>query len=295
MRIIFWILSKLIAGVGRTAVLPFSREWMGLGNRLKGVCNFYSLGFRRILLLWRVDDYISASFSDLFNLKGCCVFEFNPANKLYRILTFFCRRFLPQGVVTNETPFWSFFIPKEMVTDCMAHYWSFSPNKKTYSVDWWYNRTPENIREYFRPFFEALEPSDAVRRRIAEVDFAIEDCVCVQIRFSGNSKDAKSVCSVESIINQMLKYPESTHFFITYFADAVGQQIKEAFPGRIHELPHKNCQSMIDAVAEIWLLGRGREIIASPQSTFVEFAWWWGGATQQVTEMVAEFNQSAGH
>ena len=48
---------------------------------------------------------------------------------------------------------------------------------------------------------------------------------------------------------------------------------------------------MIDAVADMWLLGRGREMIASPGSTFSEVAWWWSGARIPVKHLSPEYNQ----
>ena len=48
---------------------------------------------------------------------------------------------------------------------------------------------------------------------------------------------------------------------------------------------------MVDAVADMWILGHGREMIASPGSTFSEVAWWWSGARMKVKQLASEYNQ----
>ena len=40
---------------------------------------------------------------------------------------------------------------------------------------------------------------------------------------------------------------------------------------------------MIDAVAELYMLGKAAKAIYSPLSTFSELAWWLCGAKQDVT------------
>lgn len=49
------------------------------------------------------------------------------------------------------------------------------------------------------------------------------------------------------------------------------------------ELPHKNYKSMIDATADMFLLGLTKEAIYAKNSSFAEVGWWLGGAKTKVT------------
>ena len=71
----------------------------------------------------------------------------------------------------------------------------------------------------------------------------------------------------------------------------VSKLFHERFGDRVVELENKDYSSMIDAVADMWILGHCPEMIVSPESTFSEVAWWWGGCQSHVTMVKAEYNQ----
>lgn len=151
-------------------------------------------------------------------------------------------------------------------------------------IDFEYNRIPRNAIEIYRPYFEALKPSEVVKKRISEVELPA-DCVSVHVRqgrywneYSRGNRD-----SVDAFIEAMRNYSEDTCFFLAAANDEVAIKIKEAFPNRIVELPNKNFTDAIDAVAELYLLGQTDELLATYGSTFSEVAWWLGGCKQRVT------------
>ena len=282
-----------ILNAGRVAYVPFVQDWNGLGNRIKGLCNFYASlpGLRRVVLLWNVKQWVTARFADLFTLRNVKVVEINNG-LLYSSLKFVFRRFLPNGLVREERPFWSFILPHRLERPEFAHVWSFS-QKSAYSVDWWFDRTPSDVREFFLPFFENLMPSAAVLRR---VDVVIPgggylDAVSVQIRNTGLQEDAKDVCRVETILKVMDGYGPNQTFFISCMNASISKIVKDKFGARVFELPDKDYGSMVDAVADMYILGRCKEMIASPRSTFSEVAWWWGGARIKVVMLENEYNQ----
>lgn len=278
-------------GLKHEAYLPLNGDWYGLGNRIKGLANFYQLGYRKFTILWNTKSWVTDSFDHLFVLSGCSVREFTSTDGKYRLYAKTFRRFLPLGVVKEEAPFWSFILPKKYCRSEFKHKWSFS-EKATYSVDFRFNKIPEDIRDLYRPFFRALQPSDAVKERIATCELQ-PNIVGVQIRNTGDKEDKKDVCSIETIYAAMEKEQEGTMFFISAMNAEISAMFKERFPGRVLELPNKQYKSMIDAVADMWLLGQCSKMIASPGSTFSEVAWWWGGAKIPVVHLKTEYNQAS--
>ena len=281
-----------ILGKFGISYIPFSQEWNGLGNRVKGLCNFYSYvggKNRNFIMLWNTRQWVTAPFNALFTLDGCRIVEINNGF-VYSILKFFWRRFIPCSVVSDAYPFWSFILPDQMRRPEFTHRWSFCAFD-SYSVDWWFDKTPDDVREYYRPFFKALQPSKEVLRRIRSFEFDLRKLVGVQIRNSNNKEDQKDVASIETIIQIMNSFDSDQHFFISCMKSEVAERFHLQFGIRVHELPVKDYTSMIDAVADMWLLGHCREMVASPESTFSEVSWWWGGAVQPVRMVNAEFNQ----
>lgn len=290
-------LADLVAFLGNcyfrfkaVAYLPFNGDWYGLGNRLKGIMNFYQLGYRKFILVWNTKSWVTDSFENLFELEGCQIAEYTSGSWLYRFYSIMFRRFFPLKVVTEETPFWSFILPTTLHKEEFRHRWSFS-EKETYSIDFRFNDIPNDICEFYRPFFLALKPSVKVQERIDSVKLP-NHVVGVQIRNTGICSDKKDVCSLETIFAAMEKESPITVFFISAMNSEISAVFKKRFGQRIVELPEKVYTSMVDAVADMYLLGRCSKMIASPGSTFSEVAWWWGGAQIPVVHLKAEFNQA---
>ena len=272
----------------RIAYLPFIEDYEGLGNRIKAIANVWTLGYRRIITAWRVEGWVNMPYDSLFRMENCKMYSFSRGG--YKVLRLLFRRFLPYGIFNEYTPFWAFLLPKRFCREKYQHFWSFS-SVLVHSIDYRFNEIDEDIREYYRPFFENLFPSEDVLRRIKMVDMP-EDVVTVQVRNTNSRNDAKDVCSIDTIFKAMDEYPATQTFFISTMKQAVSSMFHARYGKRVFELPDKNPASLIDAVADMWLLGRGREMIASPCSTFSEVAWWWGGARIPVRHLKGEYNQA---
>lgn len=218
-------LSYLVSLIGhilfwfkREAYLPLNGDWYGLGNRIKGIANFYQLGYRKFTLIWNTKSWVTDSFNSLFCLKDCIIHEITSAEKKYGLYTKIFRRFLPLGVIKEECPFWSFILPRRFHYENLKHKWSFS---------------------------------------------------------------------------NMEREAPDTLFFISAMNDEIASLFKARFKGRVIELPNKCYSSMVDAVADMWLLGHCAKMIVSPGSTFSEVAWWWGGAKIPVVHLKSEYNQAS--
>lgn len=278
-------------GMCRKAYLPLNGDWYGLGNRIKGVANFYQFGYRKFTLLWNTTSWVTDSFHNLFVLDGCKVVEYTSSNKKYHRYGKIFRCFLPLGIVTKENPSWRFILPKAYHREAFKHTWSFT-KKESYSIDFKFNAIPEDVCNLYRPFFKALRPSASVKQRIETVHLP-KNVVGVQIRNTGIKEDKKGVCSLETIYAAMEQEPADTIFFISAMNTEIATLFKQRFGSRVLELPNKQYTSMVDAVADMWLLGRCSKLIASPGSTFSEVAWWWGGATAPVVHLKTEYNQAS--
>lgn len=155
-------------------------------------------------------------------------------------------------------------------------------NSKEY-IDFEYERIPLNVLQIYMKYFNALRPSDQVQSRIESVRLP-ENCVSVHLRpgrywneYGRGNRD-----SIAPYIDEMKKLPEDTSFFLAAANEVFAEQVRREFPGRIIELPNKDFQDAIDAVAELYLLGKTKVLLATGASTFSEVAWWLGGGKQEV-------------
>ena len=135
----------------------------------------------------------------------------------------------------------------------------------------------------FLPLFKALKPSTYVEKRISQVKTT--NYVSVHIRLDnvwkewgrGTDKDINDFFSV------MDNYPKDTLFFLASADPRVAAKFVKRYGKRIIQIPDKDFSSEFDAVADIYLLSRGRELIASYGSSFSNLSWWLSGCKMKVT------------
>jgi hypothetical protein len=293
------LLSAMISGVVSPvfrilgiAYLPFNQEFNGLGNRVKGIANFYASGYRRFLIPWTVRGWVTDSWHSLFRLEDAFVYEINnlEQERGFNLLISVLRRFLPRGIIDEAHPFWSFKVPQKYWRPEYKHRWSFC-DREMYSIDFRFNEIDEDVKSVFGPFFKSLLPSGKVQSRIDSFPGVYSQLVSVQVRNTGIKDDRKGVCSLESIMAAMDSHHADQRFFLSVMNDGIRDFFVSRYGRRVCFLPDKDCTSMVDAVADMWILGHCREMIASPRSTFSEVAWWWGGAQIPVTHLETEYDQ----
>ena len=273
----------------RCAYLPFVSDYIGLGNRLKGLANFYSAGCHTLICLWNTKSWVTDRFCNLFSLEGIRVVEINNGI-LYWTLRKLLRRFLPIGLVGECHPFWSFILPQCFWRDKYRNRWSFA-REDTFVIDFRFNEIDKDILDYYQPFFSRLKPSEKVLKRINSFAGDVKSLVGVQVRNTDVVCDEKGVCSIGTLMCEMDKFPGDQCFFVSAMNPKIEAAFRSRFGDRVSFLPDKNCGSMVDAVADMWLLGHCKAMIVSPDSTFSEIAWWWGGAQIPVKMMEEEYNQ----
>ena len=248
---------------------------VGIGNRLIALANTYAwFGKENISLVWSMDSWVPSPFEDLFEMTDAPGFEVvsHKRNRWSRYLQ------LPQ-FPTSDWKWWQFWAPPKVRSE-------FKEN----SLRCLYDKTPEELIKLFLPFFKQLKPSVAVQKRIDECKLPT-DVVCVQIRNTKGQGDIALVASPETFLKKMVEYRPEQKFFVSCMNAEMSKMVHNRFGDRVIELPNKNYKSMVDAVADMWLLGAGKELICQYPSTFGEVAWWWHGARTKVTGINFEYRQ----
>lgn len=266
--------SQYVARKRKYVVLGDSM--VGIGNRIIALANTYSWhGKDNITLVWACDLWVPIAFERLFYMAdapGFCTIS-SRRKKWSRYIQ------LPSFSFTT-TKWWQFWVPPAYASDL--------PNGNIFCL---YNATPAWAYKVYQPFFSQLQPSDEVKERLKGVVLP-EDVVCVQIRNSFHKIDAPGVASIDSFIKEMNKSSARSKFFLSCMHKEISDKVRLVFGDRIIELPNKDYKSMVDAVADMWLLGSGKELICQKGSTFAEVAWWWRGCRAKVTAIEREYYQN---
>lgn len=248
---------------------------VGIGNRLIALANTYSwYGKEDISLVWAMDRWVPEPFERLFVMTDAPGFEVvsHKRNRWSRYLQ------IPE-VVQRTSTWWQFWAPPALMEPL--------PNKQ---LRYLCADSPEWFRVIYKDFFKQLEPSLAVRNRIAECTLP-EDVICVQIRNTIGKGDIAKVASPATFVKIMRQYDKSQKFFISCIEPSISEMIHKEFGGQVIELPRKNYGSMVDAVADMWLLGHSHTLIAQKPSSFSEVAYWWGGGKAKMIIVDYEYQQ----
>ena len=243
------------------------RLWMGagLGNRLKKIASYIRYYKPKHLnLYWQNEDYVTASFFDLFKFNApFSITEYNQ----WEMIEHFS---YPEPLYPYINDFSLFAAADEF------------PNNQHRFIDNAYNDIPENIKSAYRNIFKMITPSDKVQKRIDEVKLD-EKTVALQVR---NNLDWERVFHrnepEEAFFEIIDKFPTDTTFYLSAMSKAAAAPFYARYGNRIRELPNKDYNSMIDAAADMFILGRTKEAIYSLGSSFSETGWWLGGAKAKV-------------
>lgn len=230
----------------------------GLGNRILGLVNCINYYSPNVLnMYWDNKGWVSASFSDLFDTNFD--FELNE----YSDNTILKKWRNNKNERTIISP------PCFLITK----------NKKDLSLK--YNNIAEPDRQEFRKIFSKFLPAKKIIERLENSNINSE-YVAVHVR---NFKDFEELgwnTDIDLYFEEMDKYSQNTKFYLSAMSENVVNKFKQKYGEQILTLPNKNYKSMFDAVAELYLLGKAKNAIYSPLSTFSELAWWLSGAEQDV-------------
>ena len=254
--------------------IKFNSE-TGLCNRIKYMFSaIYRSGdfTEPVNLYWRLEGRFNRRFGELFCFKLLKIVEDND----YKDADSLCGERMGKGCT------WRLYTPTSMLPRGFTRAFPRDVHGEEY-IDLEYDRIPERVQEIYKDYFNCLEPSELARKRISEVVLPSK-CVGVHIRLSSEwiEWNRGKQDDVRKYIKVMKRFPVDTFFYLASYDSSVAQIVKEEFPNRIIELPNKNYDDLLDAVADLYLLSETRELIVTYGSTFSEVAWWLSGCSQKV-------------
>jgi len=252
----------------KTLNLYFSPHGQGLGNRLKMLVSY--LRFYKpenVNMYWPSRGWVNAKFSDLFVLNlPINIYENNT------IISYENKDNKKIHPLFDYIKTWGLLVTK---TD-------FGNNLKPFSIDCKYEKIPQNIKNIYLHYFGNIKPSQYVANRLKHINLPSK-FIGVQVR---NAPDWEAFYGanepLQSFFDVMDQYPSDTVFYLSAMSKEIANYFYEKYPKRIIELPDKNYNSMIDAVADMYILGSTDQLLCSFHSSFCEVAWWLGGANASV-------------
>jgi len=268
----FWIFKYLISSeVYEGKVSGYYQPLgLGIGNRIKNMISYLrATGSDTISIHWADEGWVSAKFLDLFQFEGIKVIEDNKLENTDNEPDFF-RFFQAFLFVTKKDG-----VPYGLMKDI------FPINYKEYGIDHCYNKIPEDVKNIYRPYFAKLKPSSKVKDRMNDFYFNGE-YVSLQVRNAPDWDNYFKNTDLEKYFEIINSYPENTFFYLSCMNEDIFKIFKNKYGNRILQLPNKDYSSMIDAVAELYIMSEAKEMIVSFISTFSECAYWLGGAVADV-------------
>ncbi len=253
------------------------RDTQGMCNRIKVF--FSSLRFdadekEPVHMYWPVTGMSKTPFLSLFSFELFQIVEHNEPFES-----------IPgrEEVNIGKKRVWRLDVEAGEVPEGFTKAYPKTKTDKPECIDLEYNRIPQNVKEAYKRYFNALKPSAAVEKRMVQVPVP-EHYVGVHIRLNEEWKkwNRSNGSGVKQFVRVMKKYPKDTVFFLASCDAKVAEEIKKAFPGRVLELPQKDYLGDIDAIADLYLLAKSDKLIVTFGSSFSEVAWWLGGAKVQV-------------
>lgn len=271
----------------------------GLANRLKCLISGMRLADkleRELVLCWPKNRHLGANFSDLFENKIKEV----PFDYFEKIHAKHRERWVREGSVSKEYlnreefVIWggNFILLKGEVKEGFAKEF---PNKKGDNIDFEFERIPEKIKKGFLNYVKKIKPKKDILDKVDKFNFKnkIGCCYGVHIRrgdfssvLGGLGKVSRDELFIKEMENIIKKDPKAK-FFVSTDSKKTEERLKEKFFGKIQIFDKRGAGrggvlEAKEALIDLILLSKTKEILATYGSTFNEFAWWFGGCKSKV-------------
>ena len=243
----------------------------GLGNRILPLISYsYFFNPTELSFFWDSDGWVKAPFSELF--------KWESEGKIIREQQ---QQTPPVGFTTIQSP-GIFLLLKGADKDKTPRRELFEKTKNGQFLRPVFHETPLPLKKAYSDQFRKLKPADPVKERMAQMGLS-EDFVAIQVRNNSDWAKYGRNCHLNEFFAAIDKIPNKKPLFLSAMSKEVAEAFRTRFPRRIFELPSKNYSSMIDATADLFILGTASQAIYSHQSTFAELAWRLGGAKAEVS------------
>lgn len=251
----------------------------GMGNRIKSLISVMRLD-DNYRVVWPINRFGNNKFNDLF--------ENNIAIDQ-----------VPKGVETRFSPYF-LLLDSDGIEEGFSkpHYDHKHQNYKVInngkSIDWQYNKIPDNIKEIYVNNINKLIPIKYIRDEVEKFSSNFDDnTVSVQLRTWKDAPNRAPMFDKESFIKHMDNLPES-NFFLSSDDQSIIDELSKRYPNRVTfyqkritnyepgSIDSTKKEFGQDCLIDMLLLGKNNMIIGSHISSFVECAWWFGGAKAEV-------------
>ncbi|MDR2860523.1 MAG: hypothetical protein LBV66_01660 [Elusimicrobiota bacterium] len=243
--------------IGNEVVLPIQRM-AGIGNRIKSMAahlSYYKT--KEMFLAWPSSGWVNKSFKDLFDLSQTD----------YKIKE-----------IDRQIP----IIESDFVTQLEEKYGSVLINKSDIiSIEMSsYEKISDIVSQHYGHFFSSLKPSSKVLQRINSIKLPSE---FLSLYIRNNYDWAKF--SRESSLSEFADVLKSNSLpvYLSCMNYETSLAFRKLYNGEIIELADKNYNSTIDAVADLYILSKGKNAVYSYGSTFCELAFYLSGGKQKVS------------
>jgi len=220
----------------------------GIGSRISYMAQYFKhYKTNKIFVSWPAYGWVNAAFNDLFILENHSVKEIN--------------RYIPSK--SGEFN----FITTELLIN----------------IDLKYDKAPQELKSEYKEFFASLKPSQKVMQKLDE--FLKKHCLKDDFTalFIRNNCDW-SMCNRHEELSCFIEaLPCDKPVFLSCMNKETAAVVRKNFKGVLLELDNKNYRSMIDAVADAYIMSKAKNAVYSYGSTFCDLAYWLGGCKQKVT------------
>jgi len=253
----------------------------GLGNRLKCLISAMRMAERYskpLILFWPVDEKCSCKFSDLFENKIPEVDSKGPQtftkDEKYKII---------------ETWRFLLLLEDELPDNFSRKY----PSYRGKDIDLEYDRIPLPLRKDFLTYVNKLIPKKYIVEEAENFSKKFNDnTISVNIRswcYEGVDESwRKGLFDIKKIYKFLDKI-ENRNFFVAYDNPEILEKLVNRYGKRILFYPEnrfnkkRNSEAGIkNALVELLLLSKNKDLKVSFLSTFSEMAWWFGGCRANV-------------
>jgi len=262
-------------------MLTVSTTDSGMGNRIKSLLSVMRLTDNP-KVIWPINRFGNNSFNDLFEND----IEVNT---------------IPNGATEHFSPYLLLLDDDGIEEGFATEFLDIKSGKNKAinngkSIDFQYNRIPQNVIDSIVPIVKSLTPIKYIRNTVdtyAAENFD-ENTVSIQIRTWKDDARRAPMFKKENYFKLMDQMPDK-NFFVTADDQGIINEFADRYPGRVnyfqkrilnYEPGGSDCSKKEfgqDNLIDMLLLAKNIEIIGSHLSSFVECAWWFGGGRAKVT------------
>lgn len=265
-------------------IVASSNATAGLANRIKCVISCMGLSEKlgkELILHWPKSTMFNCVVEDLFENA---ILQTNQQNSIISLRK--------SNMIHEQINTWRLLTPSDGSKN-QGMFRQFT-NQRT---DFNYNLIPVDTQNYFLKYFNQLIPIGYVREQVCNYSEKFDkETIFFGIRSWMDCEPRRRIFNIENVFKIMDKLPDSNFFVSCDHQEVLDQLLRRYkdrilyFPKRTHPGDRGTTEGIQDALVDLLLLSKARQLRASYHSTFSEVAWWFGRCKAQVEVIEDEKN-----